>query len=106
MSELDANLSLERADGGFVALVEGPLADALEGHEAGAGKRLQVCRGGGLGDAQLPRDEDDAAGVLHQVAVLLRRKVRTRILEPLQYLEPFVAREQCEDVCGRHRRAV
>ena len=79
---------------------EGPLADALVGHETCTGERLQVRRGGRLGNAELPRDEDDADAVLHEVAVLLRRKVRARILEPAQDQQALLVGQGLDDVDG------
>src|SRR5262249_7731906 len=96
MLELVANLAFERGVRLLVALVELPAGHPLRGDEAGARERLQVGGRGRLSDAELVGDEDHAHAVLHEVAVTLRWELRLGVLEPLEDLQPFRARERAE----------
>jgi hypothetical protein len=75
------------ADLGFVATVEGPLADALATDQAGVGEDLEVFAGGGLRDAELAGDEDAADAVGDSIAVDLGREVAGRLAEPREDLK-------------------
>src|SRR5580693_10387275 len=86
-SEFVAELVLEGANRGLVALVARPLPDPLGGDQPGPRERLQVRGGGGLGDAQLVGDEDHADAVVHKVSVALGREIRHRVAEPFEDLQ-------------------
>src|SRR5690349_16122656 len=95
---------LDVANPALVALVERPFLDALRAEEPRLGQHTQVLARGRWGDAELVRDEEAADAVAVEVAVLLRWKVGGGILEPLQNLEPRLARKRLEDRRGSHRR--
>jgi hypothetical protein len=61
----------------LVSFIEGPLFDALPTDQAGLDEDAQVLARGWLADAQFLSDEQAAHAILHQVAVHLRRKMRT-----------------------------
>src|SRR5688500_3702972 len=91
-----------RADRSFVALVEGPLPDLGGSQQAGVGHHLQVDAGGGLADAELLRQKETTDTIAHQIAIDLRREVRTRILQPLEDLQPLLV-GQCTKEIDAHR---
>src|ERR1700688_1023278 len=84
---------LHLADTAFVALVEGPLLDALGSDQSRLRQDLQVLAGGRLADAQLVGDKPPAYPILHQVAIDLARKMGDRVLEPFEDLKPTFASE-------------
>src|SRR5579859_7202566 len=102
-SEFVAELALEGADGGLVTLVEGPLPDPLGGDQPGPRERLQVRGGGGLGDAELVGDEDNADSVVYQVPVALGREVRDGVTEPFEDLQALGAGQGPEYLGGGDR---
>src|SRR5688572_13694033 len=79
---------LDLADAGLVALVEDPLLDPLRFDEPRLREHLEVNARRRLADAELLGDQDAAHAVLYEVPVHLRRKVRLRVLEPLENLQP------------------
>src|SRR5437773_7174648 len=89
--EVVAQLALEGANRGLVALVEGPLTDALRIHESGAREGLQVRGRSRLSDSELVRDEDDAHAIVDQVSVALGWEVGDGIAEPREDLQALWA---------------
>jgi len=86
----------------FVTLVKRPLLDSLAAKKAGSSQHAQMFACGGLTDGQFFRDEQPAHAILDGVAVDLRRKMRSRILEPLQNLKPLIIRQCAQRTFHRH----
>ncbi len=80
----------------FIALIEGPLLDALAANQAGNIQDFEMFAGGGLADAQFPGDVEAANAVTEEIAVDLRGKVAAGILEPGQNLEAAATGESAK----------
>ena len=78
---------------GFIALVEGPLFDALGFYESRLQEDFHMLAGGGLAYAELLGNEHAANAVFHQVAIDLRAKVLPRVLQPIEDLQATVIRQ-------------
>ena len=81
------NYFLNSPNARLVSPVERPLSYALRANQAGLLQYLHVLAGGGLADAQLPRNKHATNAVLDQVAVNLRREIFPRILQPGENLQ-------------------
>jgi hypothetical protein len=53
---------------------------------------------GGLSDAQLASDRSQADPVRHEIAVYLRREMRSRIEQPFEDKKPLLVREGSKKV--------
>ena len=93
-SDIFEDRLFDRADLDLVALVECPLFDPLGPDQFRLHQNLQVLAGGRLADPELIGDQYAADAVLDQVAINLRRKIRARVLQPFQDLQPAVARQR------------
>lgn len=85
---------LELPDSGLIALIKGPLFDALSTNQPCMTQDFQVFTRGGLADSEFLRDEAAAYTILDQVPIHLGRKVTGGGLEPFQDL-PAAAAGQC-----------
>jgi hypothetical protein len=82
---------LERPDAFLVALVEGPLFDALGPHSADLDQEFHVLGYGRLTYPQLLCDQEAANPVLYEIAVDLRAEMRGGVFEPTEDLQPRFA---------------
>jgi hypothetical protein len=93
---------LDFADGGFVAAVEGPLADALAADQASVRQDFQVFARCRLADVKFPGDQYAAHAVRNEIPVDLRREVAARLAEPGEYLEPPLVGKSAEPSFNSH----
>jgi hypothetical protein len=74
----------------LIALVKGPLLDALCAHESGFYKNFHVRAGCRLAHAQFLCDQHAAHAIVDEIAVYLGPEVFAGLLQPLQDLQPAV----------------
>src|SRR5205814_1284301 len=98
--------ALDGGDAPLVARVEDPLLDPLGADQPRLRQDLQVLAGRGRADPQLVGDEQPAHAIPHEVAVLLRREVPPRPLQPVEDQQPPLVGEGLGDVHihGKHIR--
>ena len=100
--EILAYQGLKGLDADFISLVERPLFDSPGLKKSCLGQNLQMLASCGLAYAQLLGNEQTADAVFHQVPVHLGAKVRLRVFEPIQDLNPpLICKCPCCG-CNRH----
>jgi len=95
-------LLLDLSELGLIALVEGPLLDALCPDQPCSRQDLKVFAGRRLADAELSRDQQPADSILDQVPIDLRREVFPRLFEPFQDSPPADIGKRAESLINRH----
>jgi hypothetical protein len=94
--EILAYQCLQGLDADLISLIEGPLFDSPGLKKSCLGQNLQVFARRGLAYAELFGDEQTTDAIFHQVPVHLRAKVRPRVLEPIQDLNPpLICKRPC-----------
>jgi len=78
------------------------LLDALCAQEAGVTKNLQMFTGGWLTHLQLFSDKYSTNTIFDQVAIDLRRKMLSGMLQPFQNLKPFIAGQRSHRYFSLH----
>jgi len=94
--------SLELFDSVLVPLIEGPLPDSLPPNQPGLRQDSKVLTRGWLAYAKFPGDQNAAHAVLYQISVHLGREVSSRLLEPLQNLQPARVGERAKCEVSSH----
>jgi hypothetical protein len=87
-SQASGYRSFDRLDARLITLVEGPLLDLLRVQQPCVAQNPHVFTQRRLTKTQLLGDEHRAHAVLHQISVNLRAKIRLRVLQPFEDLEP------------------
>lgn len=94
--------TLGGSDLGFIASVHRPSLYPLGPDKPGCNQHPHVLAKGGGTHAKLFGDQRTAHAVLHQVAIHLGRKMRTRVAQPVQDLEAPLVRERAKNVHEDH----
>jgi hypothetical protein len=95
--DLPHNRLFEFAYAQLVSPVKRPLFDSLRPHQACLQEDLHVFTGGRLAYTQFLRDQHAAHSIFDQIPVHLRPEVFSRLLQPVEDLQPSVVRQGPQD---------
>lgn len=90
-------LFLDIGNAFFIALVKGPLLDALGSKDTDLDEDSQMLAGSRLSNAKFLGDKQAADPIFNKVTVDLRGKMRARILQPTHDLQPTLIGKRFQD---------